>query len=169
MSYRIDEMSFKEFDRRRKETDTVIIPTGVVEVYGPHLPMGADCIAAAAISERVAEKTGALIAPLLPIGESSSLICFPGTYTLKRETFQMVLDEIFLTLIHYGFKNFLFVTGHAGNVDAISYYARKYQTKYRIKCAQIDWWRFANTNGTDIFELSGYMAHGMPASAEPPL
>lgn len=160
MSYRIDEMSFKEFDRRRNETDTVIIPTGAVEVYGPHLPMGADCIAAAAISERVAEKTGALIAPLLPIGESSSLTCFPGTFTLKRETFQTVLDEIFLTLIHYGFKNFLFVTGHAGNVDAISYYARKYQTEYRIKCGQIDWWRFANTNGTDIFELSGYMAHG---------
>lgn len=160
MVYRIDEMSYQEFALRIKETDTVIVPTGAVEVYGPHLPMGADCIAAQAIAERVAERTGALIAPMINVGESSALTCFPGTFTLKRETFQTVLDEVFLTLIKYGFKRFLFVTGHAGNVDAISYLARIYQTKYGILCGQVDWWRFANVNGTDVFELSGYMAHG---------
>lgn len=160
MTYRMDEMSWFEFDQRRKETDTILIPTGAVEIYGPHLPMGADGIAAMAIAERVASRTGALVAPLLPLGESSALTCFPGTLTLSRETFQTLVNEVFLQLIQYGFKNFLFITGHAGNVDPISYYCRKYQTQFGIRCGQVDWWRFTNANGSDVFELSGYMAHG---------
>ena len=160
MVYRMDQMSWSEFDQRRKETDTIIVPTGACEIYGPHLPMGADAIAAMAISERVAERTGALIAPMIPIGESNSLTCYPGTITFSKSTFELIIKELFENLVKYGFKHFLFVTGHAGNVDAISYYARQFQTKYDIKCGQIDWWRFTNTNGGDVFELSGYMAHG---------
>lgn len=45
MVYRMDQMSWSEFDQRRKETDTIIVPTGACEIYGPHLPMGADAIA----------------------------------------------------------------------------------------------------------------------------
>lgn len=56
----VKEMSWVEFDERRKETKTVIIPSGAVEVYGPHLPMGSDIIVSKKIAELVAEKTGGL-------------------------------------------------------------------------------------------------------------
>ena len=160
MVYRMDQMSWSEFDQRRKETDTIIVPTGACEIYGPHLPMGADAIAAMAISERVAERTGALIAPMIPIGESNSLTCYPGTITFSKSTFELIIKELFENLVKYGFKHFLFVTGHAGNVDAISYYARQFQTKYDIKCGQIDWWRFTQSNCGEIFDYKGPMAHG---------
>lgn len=160
MTYKIKEMSWTEFERKRKETDTVIIPTGAVEVYGPHLPMGADCIAADAVSRLVAERTGALIAPMIELGESTGLIGFPGTLTFTKETFHKIIDELFCELIRYEFKNYLFITGHAGNVDSISYLSRKYQRERGIVCGQIDWWRFANTNGGTVFDLKGHMAHG---------
>ena len=160
MSYKIKEMSWTEFERRRGETDTVIVPTGAVEVYGPHLPVGTDGIVADALSVLVAERTGALISPTFDLGESSGLIGFPGTFTLTRETFHNVIDEIFLELIRYGFKNYLFITGHAGNVDSIGYLSRKYQRERGIVCGQVDWWRFARTNEGDIFEMKAHMAHG---------
>lgn len=160
MTNRMDEMSWSEFDQFRKETNTIIIPTGAVEVYGPHLPMGTDGIVAMAVAERVAKKIGCLISPLLPLGESSALTCFPGTLTISREVLQSVINEVFLQLIHYGFKNFMFITGHAGNVDPISYYCRKYQSEYGIHCGQVDWWRFTNANGGEVFTLKGHMAHG---------
>jgi creatinine amidohydrolase len=160
MTYKIKEMSWTEFERRRKETDTVIVPTGAVEVYGPHLPMGADCIAAEALSQLVAQRTGALVAPMIELGESTGLIGFPGTLTLSKETFHQVIDELFTELIRHGFKNYLFITGHAGNVDSISYLCRKYQREKGIVCGQVDWWRFANANGGDVFEMKGHMAHG---------
>lgn len=153
-------MNWVEFERRRKETDTVIIPTGAVEVYGPHLPLGADCIVADAVSRMVAERTGALISPTFELGESTSLTGFPGTFTLTKEVFHQAIDGLFTELIRYGFKNYLFITGHAGNVDSISYLSRKYQREKGIVCGQVDWWRFTNPNGMDIFEMKGYMAHG---------
>lgn len=43
-------------------TDTVIIPGGAYEVYGPQLPLGSDTIVSLAVCERVAAKTNAIIA-----------------------------------------------------------------------------------------------------------
>jgi creatinine amidohydrolase len=107
-------MSWTEFDERRKLTDLVIVPTGSIEAYGPHLPLGSDALAALGIAKKAAEKTGALIAPPVEFGEASSLLGFPGTFTLKKETFQTLVDEVVLQLIGYGFKRFLFITGHGG-------------------------------------------------------
>ena len=36
------EMSWTEFAERKLSCDTVIIPGGAIEVYGPQLPLGSD-------------------------------------------------------------------------------------------------------------------------------
>ena len=138
----------------------MIIPTGACEVYGPHMPMGTDLIVASEIAKLVAERTGALIAPTIEIGESSALTSFSATFTIKRQTLEAFLDQLFAKLVADGFQNFLFLTGHAGNVDTVSYLIKKYIHQADIRCAQIDWWRFASANAGDILKNSGYMAHG---------
>ena len=153
-------MNWQEFDVRRKEADTVIIPTGAVEIYGPHLPMASDIIVAESLALIVAERTGALVAPSIPFGDSTMIMDFPGTITLRKSTLEAVVDDVCSCLIKYGFKNLLFITGHSGNVDTISMLARKYQKDHGVRCGQIDWWRFAAANGNEIFDNKGYMAHG---------
>ncbi len=160
MSRRIDELSWPEFDRLRKETDTVIVPLGAVEIYGPHLPMGTDGIVALELATRVAERAGALVAPLISLGESSMLLDCPGTHTIRKSTLEALVDDLCANLIRYGFKNFLFIDGHAGNVETVSYLARRYQREHGVRCAQVDWWRFAAAHSEGILELSGPMAHG---------
>jgi creatinine amidohydrolase len=160
MTYQIKEMSWVEFDRRSKETDTVIIPTGAVEIYGPHLPMGSDGFAAMGVSELIAKRTGALIAPMLDVAESSALLAYPGTITVTEEFYISYIDQLMQNLIRYGFKKFLFISGHAANVNPISYVARKYQMEKGIQWAQVDWWRFTAVHGNDIFDAKGRMAHG---------
>lgn len=160
MTYQIKEMNWVEFDKRRKETDTVIIPTGAIEIYGPHLPMGSDGFAAMGVAELVAKKTGALIAPMLDVAESSALLAYPGTITVSEEFYILYIDQLMQNLLRYGFKKFLFISGHASNVGPISYVARKYQMEQKISWAQIDWWRFTALHGDDIFEAKGRMAHG---------
>lgn len=161
MSNKIREMSWKELRMRKESTDTVIIPTGSVEVYGPHMPMGTDGIVASEIAERIAERTGAVVAPMIELGESSALASFPETFPMKRVILEQYLDNLFEMLLRYGFKNFLFITGHAGNVDTVSYLCKKYLIEYpNISCGQIDWWRFTGANGDEIFDHKGYMAHG---------
>jgi creatinine amidohydrolase len=160
MKSKIQEMSWLEFDGRRKATDTVIIPTGAVEVYGPHLPLGTDSIVAEAIAVLVAQKTGALVAPTIGMGDSSMLLDFPGTFSLRESTYEAAMDDLCSSLIRYGFRNLMFINGHSGNVDPVNHLARRYQKESGVHCGQIDWWRFTAANAEGILDLKGHMAHG---------
>ena len=168
MTNYIRKMSGKQYLKRIQENPTVIIPTGACEIYGPQLPMGSDLIVAKRISELVAEKTGAMIAPTIECGESSALAAFSCTFPMPRKILEDYLDFLMGKLIKDGIKNFIFITGHAGNVDTANYIGKKYLAEHGdIKLVQIDWWRFANANSGDIFEFSGWPT-AMPASAARP-
>lgn len=156
----LKEMSWTEFDERRKTCNTVIIPGGAIEVYGPHMPLGSDSIVSSAICELLADRTNAIIGPMIEVGESASLGQFPGTIVIKPNTYSLIMRDIIDSLVKWGFKNFIFVNMHAGNVPIISQIARDYQREKGIRCAQIDWWRFVQPNSVDICLNKGLMAHG---------
>src|SRR4051812_21099727 len=44
-----------DLDALRRRTDLMIVPTGAVEVYGPHLPTGTDTIVIEHVARRVSE------------------------------------------------------------------------------------------------------------------
>ena len=161
MSNYIRKMSGKQYAERIAKNPTVIIPTGACEIYGPQLPMGSDLLAAQAIAERVAERTGAVIAPAIECGESSALEAFPCTFALPRKILEDYLEWLVGKLIRDGMKNFIFITGHAGNVDTVSYIVKKCICPADgLKAVQIDWWRFTQANCEGIFDFSGPMCHG---------
>jgi creatinine amidohydrolase len=56
----VQEMNWVDFDALCEETDLALMPIGAVEVYGPHLPLGADGIATTALAARVAERVASL-------------------------------------------------------------------------------------------------------------
>ena len=153
-------MSTSEFAERKKTCDTVIIPVGATEGYGPHLPMGSDILVAQKIAELVAERVNAMIGPSLEVGESYSLSRFPGTMCMSAQTWTMAFHDIIESLVKWGFKYFMVINGHAGNVPLIGHVARAMQDQYNIKCAQIDWWRFTQAKGVGILDNTGWMAHG---------
>lgn len=159
MEHYIRKLSGKQYLARLAANPTVIIPTGACEVYGPQLPMGTDLLVAQKIAEIIAERTGALIAPTIEMGESSALSSFPCTFALPRKILEDYLEALVDMLIEDGVKNFIFITGHAGNVDTVSYIIKKHLDK-GIKAFQIDWWRFTGANSGDIFTHKGPMAHG---------
>ncbi|MCD8370960.1 MAG: creatininase family protein [Clostridiales bacterium] len=155
----IRKLSGKKYLARLAENPTVIIPTGACEVYGPQLPMGTDLLVAQKISEMIADRIGALIAPTIEMGESSALAAFPCTFAMPRKILEDYLEALVSMLIEDGAKNLIFITGHAGNVDTVSYTIKKH-LKDGIKACQIDWWRFTNANSGEIFDYKGAMAHG---------
>lgn len=156
----IRKMSGNQYFERIQKNPTVIIPTGACEIYGPQLPMGTDLIVAKSIAELVADRIGAVIAPTIEAGESSGLMSFPCTFAMPRKILEDYLDFLIGKLIGDGFKNFIFITGHAGNVDTVNYLSKVYLHKHEIKAVQVDWWRFATIHSKGICEGEGYMAHG---------
>ena len=153
-------MSSSEFDEMRKSCDTVIIPVGATEVYGPHMPLGSDIIAAEGVARLVADRVNAVIGPSIEVGESYSLSLYPGTMYLKPETFSAVVSDYMDSLLQWGFKNFMFINGHVGNVPLIGHICRPLERKHGIKTAQVDWWRFTQEKAVGICQYTGWMAHG---------
>ena len=57
-------MTWPEVADYLRSSDMVVVPVGSTEQHGPHLPLGSDIIDAQAVSLRVAQKTGVLVAPV---------------------------------------------------------------------------------------------------------
>src|ERR1700761_2589768 len=74
--------------------DTVIVPCGAVEQHGPHLPLCMDADHAEALAELIALRLGrTLIAPAIRVGCSSHHLAFPGTISLRPETFEAICSD----------------------------------------------------------------------------
>lgn len=75
------EMNFLDFQAEIAKTHAMIMPIGAFEVWGPHLPIGADTIVAEEISNRISDKIGWIVGPSVPVGYSESLY-FPKGGTI---------------------------------------------------------------------------------------
>ncbi len=159
------EMTWIEFDKRRKETQLVILPLGATEVYGPHLPMGADTIVAERVAELLAQRVNAVVGPTIEVGDSFFLDSFPGTLSVQPEHLRLYVEDICRSFIGLGFRRFFFLNGHLGNVAPVTQLSLALQREPGVKCAQIDWWRFVQPLGDGILQYSGPMAHGHASEA----
>jgi creatinine amidohydrolase len=97
---------------------TVVLACGAVEQHGPHLPTGTDAYLGTAIAERAARIAGgALVAPTLRPGLSEHHMRFPGSFTLRNETFVAALADACESLARQGFRRIVVFPSHGGNAD----------------------------------------------------
>ena len=153
MTKLMEEMTWVEFDAARKKIDTILIPTGSVEVEGPHLPLNVDSIVALGVARRVAEKADFLVAPLLNIGYSEWHMGFPGTLSYGVPTVSQMLRELTASLIGYGFKRLIFINSHVGNDWSITEVANEITRKRIARVAMINLWALGNEMAKNIPEL----------------
>lgn len=108
-------MTWPEVRDLLTRTDMVLIPVPSIEQHGPQTPTGTDFYAGVEESKLIAQRTDVLVAPILLVGQSPYHMEFPGTITLSSETIERVYFEAAQSLIHHGFRRFLFLNSHAGN------------------------------------------------------
>jgi len=95
----------------------VMLPVGVVEEHGAHLPLGLDSFAAEVYAASAAphfEEKGyeVLIAPTISYGVARAAIDFPGTLSLEPETLRSMVVEIGRSLARHGLKRLVILNGH---------------------------------------------------------
>jgi len=113
-------LTWPEVEEYLKKNEIVLFPTGSTEQHGKHLAEDNDAFTALEISKRVAEKTGVLVAPVMPFGYSPHHMGFPGSITLSFETLVAVYKEVCRSLMKHGFKKIVIMNAHGGNQNAIS-------------------------------------------------
>ena len=95
--------------------DRVVLPVGSTEQHG-YLSLETDNILAERVSAEAAEPLGVLVLPVLSYGLTPLFAAFPGSPSLRLETFVAVLRDLLDSLHGQGFRRFLLVNGHGGNL-----------------------------------------------------
>ena len=107
---------FQIEDYLRRDTRCVV-PLGSTEQHA-YLSLSVDSI----LSERVAtEAAGPLGVPVFPVqayGITPYFQAFPGTVSLRMETYARVIRDILDSLYRSGFRHILLCNGHGGNSPA---------------------------------------------------
>jgi len=102
-----------------KNKPMAIIPTGSVEQHLNHLFIGMDINSATRIAEDLSKKfpEDVLFYRPLNAGIAEHHMAFPGTMTLRVNTFIGVLTDVTNSLIRGGITKILFINGHGGNTE----------------------------------------------------
>lgn len=107
------DMTVKEVREGLKEMKTVIVPIGITEQHGYHLPLSVDIHIAAEIAVGASKLSGCFVAP--PLNYAFSGGTLPGTINLSPQAYSLVLMDICRSLVVQGFKNIILLLGHGGS------------------------------------------------------
>ncbi len=106
------EMTVKEMREYLKTNKTIIVPYGVVEQHGYHLPLSMDLHNAEVCAFALAKKLDCIVAPTLNYCFSGGQL--PGTINVRPTTFCQMMCDIVESLVCQGFENILIYPGHGG-------------------------------------------------------
>jgi creatinine amidohydrolase len=101
-----------------------ILPAGVIEKHGPHLPLSTDMILAREISARGAQLEYALVFPEFYFGQIFEARHQPGTLAYSTELLWNILEETCEEMSRNGIKKIILVNGHGGNNNFFSYFCQ---------------------------------------------
>src|SRR6476660_755987 len=118
MMFELAKIPFTEVARLAESGNTlVILPVGVVEEHGAHLPLGVDSFAAEVYAMATApylEEAGyeVMVAPTISYGVARAAIDFPGTLSLEPETLRALVVDIGRSLARHGLHRLVTLNGH---------------------------------------------------------
>jgi creatinine amidohydrolase len=103
---------------------TCLLPFGVLEKHGPHLPVGTDLLDVRYASLHAAEQEYAIVFPEYYFGQIAEARHEPGTMAYSREIQLALLQETTDEMARNGCKKILIVNGHGGNNGLLPYFAQ---------------------------------------------
>lgn len=118
MAYFMDEMNVKEMMDALCKTKTVILPVGVVEQHGYHLPLSTDFHNANEVPRRAGKDLNAIVAPTVPYCYSGGDLI--GTINVSPQVFSLLIMDICLEFVRNGFKDIIILLGHGGTDNRIA-------------------------------------------------
>lgn len=118
MAFFIDEMTVKEMQEAINVTKTVILPIGVVEQHGFHLPLSTDFHNANEVPRRAGKRLNAIVAPTVPYCYSGGELV--GTINVSPQVFSLLIMDICLEFVRLGFKDIVIFLGHGGTDNHVA-------------------------------------------------
>jgi creatinine amidohydrolase len=103
---------------------TCLLPFGILEKHGPHLPLGTDLLDVRYAALHAAEREYAIVFPEYYFGQIAEARHQPGTVAYSRDLQLALLQETTDEMARNGCKKVIIVNGHGGNEWLLPYFAQ---------------------------------------------
>ena len=103
---------------------TCLLPIGVLEKHGPHLPLGTDLLDVREVAVRAAKKEYTIVFPQYYFSQIFEAKHQPGTIAYSAELIWEILEETCQELSRNGIKKIIIVNGHGGNNSFLPYFGQ---------------------------------------------
>lgn len=124
-----------------------LLPFGILEKHGPHLPLGTDLINARWVALHAAATEYAVVFPAYYFGQIDEARHEPGTLAYSRHMQLDLLQETTDEMARNGCKKILIVNGHGGNLSLLPYFAQTELQEPHDYVVYVYWWN--GKNGPD--------------------
>lgn len=140
----ISQMNWMQVEHYLQHDDRAVVPLGSTEQHS-YLSLSVDSILAERVATDAAEPLGVPVFPVVGYGLTPYFQAYPGTVTLRMETYIRLIRDILDSLHHSGFRRILFVNGHGGNSPADAY-ATEWMAEHAGARAKFhNWWNAPKT------------------------
>jgi len=118
---------------------TCVLPFGILEKHGPHLPLGTDLIDVRYASLAAADEEYAVVFPEYYFGQIFEAKHEPGTVAYSADLQMRLLQETTDEMARNGCKKILIVNGHGGNEHLLPFFAQAQLEKQHDYVVYVQW------------------------------
>ncbi|MBN1435463.1 MAG: creatininase family protein [Sedimentisphaerales bacterium] len=112
----MENMTVKSVRSYLQRKQSIIIPVGVIEQHGYHLPLKTDALIATHMARKIGAAADILVAPTMY--QSFSGGGCPGTINISPATMSLVMSDLAISLVSQGFRNIYIFLCHGGSENA---------------------------------------------------
>jgi len=150
---RWEELSGEAFQAAVKRCCGVcILPLGVLEYHGPHLPLGTDLYRAHYVACETAAAEPAIVFPALPFTVNTECKIYPGGVVTHDRLMFELLENICDEISRNGLHKIIAFSGHGGNKWFLPLFVQLMLDKNKDYVIY-----FLNNRGIDPDAVGGYM------------
>jgi creatinine amidohydrolase len=125
LSVHWEELTASDFrEGIHRSQGTCLLPFGILEKHGPHLPLGTDLLDVRYAALHAAEQEYAVVFPEYYFGQIAEAKHEPGTMAYSRNLQLALLQETTDEMARNGCKKVLIVNGHGGNDSLLPFFAQ---------------------------------------------
>src|SRR6201997_2262009 len=125
LSVHWEELTGPDFVQAIKQSqDVCLLPFGIIEKHGPHLPLGTDLLDVRFAVMNAVQQEYAVVFPEYYFGQIFEAQQEPGTVAYSLSTQLTLLQETVKEMARNGCKKVVSVNGHGGNIALLPLFAQ---------------------------------------------
>lgn len=133
---RIEDLNWMDVEGYLQSDDRLIFVLGSCEQHA-YLSLLTDVKVPQALADAASQRTGVLVAPPVNFGISPYFMAYPGTFSLRLNTFIDLVEDLTRSAYAHGFRRFVFLNGHGGNDPAR---VRLYELANELPGTRLAWY-----------------------------